>query len=61
MKGYVRKVKRRKAEGTRLHRTAEESAGNRNRKKLLRKSTEAGTKMVDILRRTVQDMEQVVD
>ena len=39
MKGYVRKVKRRKAEGTRLHRTAEESAGNRNRKKLLGKST----------------------
>ena len=39
IKGYVRKCKRRKEEGLRLHRTAEESAGNRSRKRLLGKSS----------------------
>ena len=46
-KGYLAKVRRRTANGGRLHRTAEESHGSRIKKKLLSKSTWFRSKKVD--------------
>ena len=39
MKGYIRKCERRKLEGMRIHRTSEESSGDRYKKKMLGKIT----------------------